>query len=372
MDKGRPVVLLLLDFSKAFDTISHKILCTKLAKHFDFSNHATTLIRSYLTGRTQTVFNNGTYSRSLPISSGVPQGSILGPILFSLYINDLPGVLKFCSIHIFADDVQIYYGCLDNSSAIISRKMNEDLARIHEWSNKNKLVLNVDKTNAIFINNTHSHNILKPILEFNNLIIEFVEDGVSLGITIQSNLCFDKFIFKQCGKVYASLRTLYATTSFLNIDTKLRLFKSLLLPHFIACDFLLFQSSMYAQSRLQVALNACIRYVFNLNRLSSVSHLQYRLIGCPFIKFAPMRCCLFLFNLARTKLPGYLHEKLNILRSSRSRKYVIPRHYTSKYGNSFFVRGISHWNSLPNDLTKENSKLVFRRKCLEHFNRILN
>lgn len=368
LDKGRPVVLLLLDFSKAFDTISHKILCHKLCARFGFSNHAKNLIESYLSGRTQTVLNNGFYSSYLPISSGVPQGSILGPILFSLYINDLPEVLKYCSIHVFADDVQLYFGCTDDSAAVISRKINEDMSNIHAWSVRNKLLLNADKTCALFLSHSHSNSFLKPILKLNNTEIPFLDEGVSLGITIQSNFKFDKFIFKQCGKIYASLRTLYALSTFLSTDIKLKLFKSLIFPHFVACDFLLSESSMYAQSRLQVALNSCIRFVFNLDKYASVSHLQHRLIGCPFNRFTQLRSCLFLFKLARTSAPGYLHTKLKPLRSLRAKKYAIPRHNSSLYGNSFFVRGISHWNSLPNDITLENSSLAFRRKCIEHFN----
>lgn len=285
-----------------------------------------------------------------------------------MYINDLPEVLKYCKIHIFADDVQLYFGCLDDSAAAGSRKINEDLESIHAWSIRNKLLLNPSKTSALFITHRHSNRILQPIIELNNTVIAFVDEGVSLGITIQSNFKFDKFIFKQCGKIYASLRTLYAVSSFLNRDIKLKLFKSLILPHFIACDFFLSESSMYAESRLKIALNACVRFVFNLNKYARVSHLQHHLIGCPFNKFSQLRCCLLLFKLAKTKAPGYLHEKLIPLRYSRARKYAIPRHNTSLYGNSFFVRGISYWNSLPNELTLENSILAFKRRCTEHFN----
>lgn len=100
IDKGEPVFLILLDFSKAFDTISHGVLCQKPKNNFGFSCEAVNLMRSYLSERYQTVYNNDSYSAFLPITSGVPQGSILGPVLFSMYMNDLPAVLKHCHIHI--------------------------------------------------------------------------------------------------------------------------------------------------------------------------------------------------------------------------------------------------------------------------------
>lgn len=190
LDNGKPVVLILLDYSKAFDTISHKILCRKLRHNFNFSMHATNLIESYLKDRTQTVFSNEMFSAMIPIASGVPQGSILGPILFSLYINDLPSVLKHCKIHLFADDVQLYYDCNDNSASSISRKINSDLARVEEWSSKNMLSLNIKKTHAIFISNTRSNLCLKPTIVLNNETIEFIDHATSLEIIIENDYLF--------------------------------------------------------------------------------------------------------------------------------------------------------------------------------------
>lgn len=216
----------------------------------------------------------------------------------------------------------MYFGCCDDSSSIISRKINEDLTSIAGWSIRNKLLLNANKTCAIFLSNSRSNSILKPILKINNTEIEFVDQAICLGITIHSCFKFDNFIFGQCGKIYASLRVVRAVSSFLNVDIKLKLFKSLILPHFIACDFILSKSSMYAESRLRIALNACIRVVFGLDKYSSVSHLQHYLLGCPFDKFAPLRCCLFLFKLATHKTPGYLYEKLKPLRNSRAKNML--------------------------------------------------
>lgn len=367
IDNGRPVVLILLDFSKAFDTVSHAILCHKLKTQFTFSDHAAYLIKSYLTSRSQAVFSNGSLSEFVVIESGVPQGSILGPILFSLYINDLPSVVKKCEIHLFADDAQIYYACLTNSIEEINQDINEDLRRIHEWSRKNMLTLNARKTNAIFISNNSSLNTLKPLLKLNGESIAFVQSATSLGIRIESNFEWENHVTAQCGKIYASLRTLTRTSSFLSIATKLKLFKGLIFPYFIACDFLLDSISAFTFNKLKVALNACVRYVFNLNRYSSVSQLQHLLIGCRFENFSKFRCCLLLHKISSTRQPDYLHNKLKIGRSNRFKKYILPRYHTSKYGNTFFVRGVVHWNSLPTNLSNENSLIAFKRGCREHF-----
>lgn len=364
LDQGKPVLLVLLDFSKAFDTVSHSIMCRKLRQIYGFSFDAVNLIKSYLENRFQTVLNNGVFSKFLHTASGVPQGSILGPILFSLYINDLPSILKHCYVHIFADDVQVY---IEHSDASV-RKINEDLDSIFKWATKNKLSLNTNKSHAMFISTSNQRQ-MKPDIKLNNVSLKYVETAVTLGFNIKSNFEWDSVILSQCGKIYAKLRTLQLKAAFLKTEVKIKLFKSLILPYFIACDLWLMQSSAFAVQKMRVALNNCVRFVYGLGRMSHVSHLQHRLIGCSFDNFCKTRCCLFMFNLVNNKMPGYLFEKLSVFRGSRSKKFVIPRHRTAKYGGTFFVRGVAFWNSLPNDVTMiQPSGLVnFRRRIFEHF-----
>ena len=101
--------LLLPDFTKAFDTVNHELMIEKLRCNFCFESSALSLIRSNLHGRLQCVDIDGHRSKFLPVNSGLPQGTILSPLLFSMFINDLPKVLKHCNCHMFADDFQLYY-----------------------------------------------------------------------------------------------------------------------------------------------------------------------------------------------------------------------------------------------------------------------
>jgi len=149
IDKKFASILLLLDFSKAFDTINHSTFCQKLVNPFHFSFSASKLIFSYLSDRVQyTSIENNSSSPKL-IGRGVPQGSILGPLLFNCYINDLPSVVDYSLVHIFADDVQLLVSCDIQNLNDGVLKMNHDLNKVHIWARSNELRLNVAKTQAI-------------------------------------------------------------------------------------------------------------------------------------------------------------------------------------------------------------------------------
>lgn len=367
VDKRGIALLLLIDFSKAFDRISHNKLLLKLSHNFSFSRSAIKLIRSYLTNRMQCVSIDEHLSQSINIVSGVPQGSVLGPLLFSLYINDLPFVLQHCEIHMFADDVQLYICSSSLGINDIVRLMNADLERILVWSTRNLLPINVEKTKAICIARTRLVEHKPPIILGGNPI-EYVERAVNLGFVITSDLEWDSQISHTCGKIYGSLRQLKLSSSMLSRDVKLKLFKSLVLPHFIYGAEFLLNASARSINRLRVALNNCIRYVYNLTRFSSVSHLQNQLLGCSFEDFLKLRTVLCIFKIMNFDSPNYLYQKLQPFRSSRGRSLIIPRHNSTHYGNTLFVRGISIWNMLPTQIKNNRTLYGFRRDCITYYN----
>lgn len=368
IDKKGVAFLLFIDFSKAFDRVSHVKLLNKLYSQFFFSRASVKLLQTYLTGRNQVVSVNGTYSQSISILSGIPQGSVLGPLLFTMFINDLPTILKSCKIHMFADDVQLYLSASNLDVPTMARLINKDLERLYQWTLLNFLPINANKTKAMFISRSRIDYAL-PQLILGQDVIEYVQSASVLGFIIQNDLEWDKHVSAQCTKIYNGLRQLRLTANMLNSETKIQLFKSLLLPHFMYGAVLLLNASARALDRLRVALNSCVRYVFNLSRYSRVTHLQPKLIGCPFYQFFKLRACLILHKLISSSSPTYLHQKLVPFRSSRVRNYVLPQYSTSHYGNTLFVRGIALWNQLPNNIKNNLAPNVFRQDSIEWFNR---
>ena len=374
VDKKGAGILLLLDFSKAFDTIPHRKLLNKLSVQFNFSPAAVSLMESYLRGRRQTVFCGDRCSGSVEVPSGVPQGSVLGPLLFCCHINDLPTVLKYCSIQIYADDVQLYIGQHSPCARELVRMVNADLERIADWSRRNELHVNPAKSKALFITNRRRRAadfvLPTPGIEMDGQSIEWSENASNLGFIFQADLQWDGLIAQQCGKIFASLRTLYCCTSTAPTATKLNLFKSLILPHFLFGDVLHVRPSISSLNRLRVALNCCVRYVYGLTRYDHVSHLQKNLIGCPLESFYAHRSCVFLWNLLRTQSPAILYQRLTHTRGRRLQNLVIPTNNTLSYASSLFVRGVVNWNSLPPVVKRSSSEAIFKSGCINFWNRI--
>ena len=146
--------MLFLDFRKAFDCVDHSILKKKLC-YYGIRNDVLKLICSYLQGRQQYVCFNGEKSTLLEIKRGVPQGSVIAPTLFLLFINDLLESILFCKSYAYADDT-IFVGSSHNLQQL-EIKCNEDLSYINEWCNKNGMVINHNKSHFLLVNSTKKH-----------------------------------------------------------------------------------------------------------------------------------------------------------------------------------------------------------------------
>ena len=151
IDNGKFGCGVFIDLKKAFDTVNHDILLNKL-EHYRVSGIALDWFASYLSNRNQYVSVNGHMSDYLNITWGVPQGSVLGPLLFLIYINDLPNISKLLSFYLFADDTNIYFEAPD--MFILQKIMNRELRYVKKCLDANKLALNIEKTNFVVFHST--------------------------------------------------------------------------------------------------------------------------------------------------------------------------------------------------------------------------
>ena len=213
------------DFSKAFDTVNHDLLISKL-EGLGFSICAVTWIESYLKSRVQYVkFNGCLSSRVIQVSSGVPQGSHLGPLLFNLFINDLPSVILNSEILMYADDVKLFIPLSNSTSSVL---LQDDLNRLNTWCNANRLFLNCSKCKVM----SFTRRNLAPTSYFiGTSLLERVHLFKDLGILLDSKLRYAEHINLTVNKAYGVLALIKRWAKEFNdpYTTKL-LFTSLVRP----------------------------------------------------------------------------------------------------------------------------------------------
>ena len=294
-------------------------------------------------------------SKPSKVLSGVPAGSILAPILFQMFINDLPSSLKTSSYHIFADDFQLYSSAsLTNLNSLIAT-INSDLERVEVWASKNKMVLNPVKSVAMVISNKRLDINSIPPIKLNNTKIDFKQETKSLGLVLDSKLDWGAHIRHICAKVYNSLSKLAPHSKFTPIGVRLRLFKALILPHFNYCGQIFAgacEENKSAWNDLNVA--SCARYVFNKKVGEHITHFSNKLVDCSLIAHFKFLVANQIYRVVTSTKPIYLFEKLQPSFSKRTCNLNLPsRCRTRTRRSSFAVYGTKVWNSL-NDQTKSS------------------
>ena len=217
-----------LDFSKAFDTIDHKILLDKL-KVYGIRGTANDLIHSYLSNRKQFTSFDNTYSNMASISCGVPQGSILGPLLFILYINDIYMASNKTFFILFADDSSVFVQ--GKNVAGMSRLLNEELEKIRQWINCNKLSLNVDKTHCMLFKQKQARQTANVNVKIEGKMIENVKVTKFLGIMIDCNLSWGPHIEYIRKKIAKGIAVIAKTRKTLNSNALVTLYYSFIYPY---------------------------------------------------------------------------------------------------------------------------------------------
>ena len=168
MDKGLVTGAVFLDLAKAFDTVDHSLLFEKLASS-GLSNDSVNWFKSYLTNRNQLTALANTVSSFKHVPVGVPQGSVLGPLLFLIFVNDLPYCINHCEISLYADDTVIYFS--SNNACDLEKKLNSDLKHLCRWFNDNLLTLNVSKCKFVIYGSS------RKVAKFDNVSIT-VNDSI--------------------------------------------------------------------------------------------------------------------------------------------------------------------------------------------------
>ena len=349
LDVGNDVIAVFLDFSKAFDTVDHNLLILKLT-YYNFDANLTHLIKNYLTNRSIKVNINGRMSHSSPLHSGVPQGSVLGPLLFILFINDMCYLKIKSNMVLFADDTTI--SLAGKNPATIIESLESDLIILTEWLKNNKLVLNVAKSQAMCFNSnlklpkTAQSERLKLKISCDNNQISFLAQVKLLGIVIDNKLDFGAqskaLSIKINLKSHLLKRSLYLFTE----SFKPTLFKLFIQSHFDYCSTLYIHfSNKNHIIKLEKCFTKAILIIIKVKLAKLTLFEQYTALNntkknkinfniLPLKHRFFFHLCTFIFNIFKNNNETFI----NIFNSHKSQSVTRDPYKIPKFKKTFPVK----------------------------------
>jgi len=365
-DENKVLIGVALDFRKAFDTIDFTILLAKLQK-YGIRGNVYNWFFSYLHGRKQFVGLDGVKSPPLSIQCGVPQGSILGPLLFLLYINDLPYSSNLLPI-IFADDTNVFYSGRNLAECV--QRINSEMTGLLKWIQSNKLSLNVEKTQYIIFSK-RKLQADQLTVSINGELIKRVDSFRFLGVIIDDRLSWRQHIAHIRRKVSKSIGILRSARLLLNRDTLVTLYYAFVYPYFNYCIDVWghcneqdFQSLFKIQKRI-------IRYINFSKRNAHTDQLFKSLDILPLKRLYIFSVLVFMFKFHHKFLPSVVDELFRTNASVHSintrQQHLLhgPRLFSNSSMKSIRFRGVFIWNQINNEININVSTNCFKT-CLKN------
>lgn len=393
LNQGSRTDIVYFDFAKAFDSVNHDILLDKLKNRFGIDGFLLKFFVEYLSGRKQRVVIGNTFSDDMNVTSGVPQGSILGPLLFVLFINDIgDSVDKNSNILLYADDTKLFREIRSEND---SKILQGDIAVLNDWALENKMKFHPDKCKVLTVS-LQRNSELKFVYKLDQTPLQHVQSEKDLGVSITSNLCWTKHCNNLCSKAKRNLGLLRRTCSFVkNTRQRRSLYLAMIRSQFEHCSSVWASCSQTMLESIELIQKRSIKWVLR-EEFESYSTCMY-MLKCKQLDLLPLKSRLVLKDLKLfhsmiigtfpSSLPKYLHfhKSNNRLRSSHLDDFSIvsdisPRitvNYNkpatdtvssslTQFSSSFYFRTMNAWNSLPLEIRKITSPALFEQSVAKN------
>ena len=382
MDNTKLTVMVLLDFSSAFNSVDFDILLGTL-RAVNLSTSVIEWFHSYLFGRQQCVKASDLVSTWLELTAGVPQGGVLSPLLFSIFINNISKIIS-SPYHLYADDLQLYCHCNINELSEAIASLNKDLSAIRSWAESFGLLVNPKKSQAIIIGSNKLRVKINwdstPKIFYSGIEIKYCSKIKNLGLTFDSNMSWASHINDISKRIYFSFHSLKRLQYFLPHKTKIMLAQSLLLPILDYADVCYLDVTEELLNKLERLQNLAIRFVFGLRKYDHVSQFRAQLNWLPIRLRRDMHILSLLFKILNYQhFPSYLRSRFTVLPTpTRSRRSCvvptldIPKSNTKFMQKSFSVYAASLWNHLPKSIQNSPSIISFKSKLKQYLVASLN
>ena len=385
MAKWSVTALTLLDLSAAFDTIDHAILLDRLNVHYGISELALGWFKSYLSGRTHSVKVGNTLSHPAALQYGVPQGSVLGPILFSLYTNPISSIIQSHSSinhHFYADDTQLYITLTPTNFCHSIQKLKNCLSDIQNFMSANKLKLNPEKTEFILIGSKNNRKQLLPHFPI-NILGNQVSPALSvrnLGVVFDSKFSFSDHVSQVIKSTRVHARDLYRIRPLLDLNTSVLLANALVSSRLDYCNSLFLSLTDSEVRRLQLVQNSLCRVVTQSSKYCHITPQLKKLHWLPIKYRIQFKIGLITYKALNQGEPVYLRELIHPYTSSRNTSRSTPKlkflhtptfdrkvHKSVKhFSNSFSHYAPALWNSFPFQIRNSPSVTSFRKHLKTH------
>ena len=351
MDNSKCTIKLLLDLSAAFDTVDHSILLHILWSELGFRGNVLQWFVEFLGGRRQAVNVDGSKSSFEENNYGVPQGSVLGPFLFNIYIRNFIKMMEEMGFvaHGYADDHQILFSFqIDFQVAAIRNTIPRCLDFIASWMKKHFLKLNPTKSQVIVFHpgGNHGQIVFDSLMLSDGSYINISSKVHNLGAILDSTLSFSPFITSSVAQGYHLLRNLSGIRKYLSKDDLRTLVNSIVIAKVDNCNSLLYGISAHDSDKLRKFQNSCARLIYHKRKHDHVTSILKELHWLPTEARIYFKLLCYVFKCLHDLAPSYLAE-LVVIRRNRNLELVVPRTKSRAGDRAFSCAGPRLWNALP-------------------------